>query len=429
MGKKGETKDVEKKEVVKANAETAKTTKKEDKKPVSKTTSTKKTATKATSTKKPAAKTTTKTASTKKPAAKTTVKKATTKTTTAKKTEVKPEKKETTAKKTENKTEKKETTTKKVDVKKEEKKETSAKSANKTVEKKEDKKVDTKVDNKKETKKADAKVSKKAEDSKKENKEEKNNDVKTSICIFIGVILAIVLIFAIGVKLGQIKIDFPNKKGGNNDVKIEEQAENKEEVKNVDNRKIDYNKDFVYNSSYNNGKFEKMFKLDDNRVWRSSESLRYPIINLNSSYAKQVNDELKARFDKYYNAFGGALKEANIESKFIAEVSYKYAVKNDIVSVIVEEKIGSAGEEFKTSYYTYNVNMKTMQKASLEDVYKACDFKTENELNEKIKTVISDEISKGNLAEDTKWDGKVFYMDANGKFNIVINGNNKIQIK
>ena len=421
MGKKGETKDVEKKEVVKANAETAKTTKKEDKKTVSKTTSTKKTATKATSTKKPAAKTTTKTASTKKPAAKTTVKKATTKTTTAKKTEVKPEKKE--------------TTTKKVDVKKEEKKETSAKSANKTVEKKEaiakkeDKKVDVKVDNKKETKKADAKVSKKAEDSKKENKEEKNNDVKTSICIFIGVILAIVLIFAIGVKLGQIKIDFPNKKGGNNDVKIEEQAENKEEVKNVDNRKIDYNKDFVYNSSYNNGKFEKMFKLDDNRVWRSSESLRYPIINLNSSYAKQVNDELKARFDKYYNAFGGALKEANIESKFIAEVSYKYAVKNDIVSVIVEEKIGSAGEEFKTSYYTYNVNMKTMQKASLEDVYKACDFKTENELNEKVKTVISDEISKGNLAEDTKWDGKVFYMDANGKFNIVINGNNKIQIK
>lgn len=409
MDKKGETKDVEKKEVVKADTKTAKTVKKEDKKSVSKTTSTKKTATKATSTKKPAAKTTstkkttTKAASTKKP---------TTKTTSAKKTEVKLAKKD--------------TTTKKDEVKKE----TSTKSVNKTVEKKsievkkEDKKADVKVDNKKEN----VKETKKIEDSKtkKENKEEKNNDTKTSICIFIGVILAIVLIFAIGVKLGQIKIDFPKNK--NVEVKVEERVDNKEEVQNADNRKIDYSKDFVYNASYNNGKFEKMFKLDD-RVWRSSESLRYPIINLNSSYAKQVNDELKARFDKYYNAFGGALNEANIESKFIAEVSYKYAVKNDIVSVIVEEKIGSAGEEFKTAYYTYNVNMNTMQKASLEDVYKACDFKAESELNEKVNSVLSGEIEKGNLAEDTKWDGKVFYMDSNGKFNVVINGNNKVQIK
>ena len=82
---------------------------------------------------------------------------------------------------------------------------------------------------------------------------------------------------------------------------------NKEEVvKEEENtsKKLDETKPWVYDADYNKDKEVKTVNNDEGTVWKSSDTLKYPYVNINSKYAEKVNSEIKANFEKNYEHYG-----------------------------------------------------------------------------------------------------------------------------
>lgn len=250
------------------------------------------------------------------------------------------------------------------------------------------------------------------------NKKNNGSKIAIIVCIVIILLLSGILIgLVVSSSKNNTKQD-NNKSEQNSSVgRVEDTAKN--------SIKIDDSKDWVYDADYNKGKEVKTVNNDEGM--KSSDTLKYPYVNINSKYAEKVNSEIKANYENNYKHYGTSYPEKEISGSYFARIEYEYYVTDKILSLKINEWFGAVPGGMTPNYYIYNFNLETLEEASLEDVYKECGFKSFSELNDKINITISNEKAKENLLSDSEWYNNMFYMGKNSVFNIIVNGPVNIQ--
>lgn len=185
--------------------------------------------------------------------------------------------------------------------------------------------------------------------------------------------------------------------------------------------KVDTSKPWVYNANYSDGKDSKTITNNTGKTYNSADELIVPYINIKSEYANYINSEIKNLFESNYNAFGGANAEKEITEGYLPQISYEYAVLNNVLSVVITKNIGIVDGDASVEYDIYNFNLTTLNKASLSDLFTEAGFETEDELKECVETTITNEVNAGNLVkEDVDLDYNLSYLDKNSLFNILV---------
>ena len=180
-------------------------------------------------------------------------------------------------------------------------------------------------------------------------------------------------------------------------------------------KKIDVTKEWVYDADY--GFENKILKdpYDGREVFNSKEELIPPYININSEYANVVNNEIKEMYIDEYNKF------ANIgNGRYCSNIKYSYFYNDELLSVTIINKTGLINAGAKLKYIVYNFNLNTLDKASLEDCYKAAGYTSKEQLGLSIETTISNEIKNEHLLSDVTWNYDELFIDKDGKVNLVV---------
>ncbi len=246
------------------------------------------------------------------------------------------------------------------------------------------------------------------------------------------VVIIILLILAIGVCAG-LWFEGETTKIINNKEEVVKEEENT-------SKKIDETKPWVYDADYLGERKDKQRTNQyTGEIYRVSKNLVAPYININSEYAKKVNEEILSLYNECYNKFGTATgyDAATGVQNTDPDVSYKlnyleyeFYETDNILSILITKTDGVVPGDFGKEHYIYNINLKTLNEASFEDVYKECGFKTENEVNEKIDITLTNAKNNDEIFQDTVWDTGMFYMGKNKIFNIIINGHvNRISLE
>lgn len=89
---------------------------------------------------------------------------------------------------------------------------------------------------------------------------------------------------------------------------------------------------------------------------------------------------MKTLFEKEYNSFGGVYPELNISEGYLPSIKYKYSVCDNVLSIVVQRYAAVINGDGFAKLYIYNINLTTLEKASLKDIYKVAGFNSENEL-------------------------------------------------
>ena len=210
------------------------------------------------------------------------------------------------------------------------------------------------------------------------------------------------------------------KNADKDDKEDEEDEQEDKDKKSADGEKIDENKPWVHDANYNDGKTTKTATTLEGTKWNSIDTLVLPYININSDYAKKVNDELKSIYDADYKMYGKTDSQNGYNSEFIAKIDYEYTTSNKVLSLVVREDYGVVNGGLSTNYYTYNFNLDTLDEASMEEVYKECGFSSKQDLEEKINITIENAVKVGDYEDSAAWYKKMYYIDKSKTFNIIV---------
>ena len=253
-------------------------------------------------------------------------------------------------------------------------------------------------------------------------KEIKKGKRKTVVLIIILLILVLIL----GL-VGGILISGNGNKVVDNIIHITDKKD-----ENKTGKKIDESKDWVYDAEYLKDKKEIVkTNKDNNLTFKSTNEITLPYININSDDAKKVNEEIKKIAENAYADFGAPLQitngltgEVTTDKNSFSFTGYSYEsyVNNNILSVVIKVESVAVPGDGTVTYITYNFNLDTLKIATLEEVGKACGFSSKTEIKEKINVSMKNAGSEAGIFEDTAWDGKRFFIDKNGKLNIVLPG-------
>ena len=262
------------------------------------------------------------------------------------------------------------------------------------------------------------------------NSENKPRNKKLTIVL---ISLIIVLILAIGVCAGLWFAGDTTKTINNKEELVEEEEKNT-------SKKIDETKPWVYDADYLGEREDKQRTNQyTGEIYKVSKNLVAPYININSEYAKKVNEEILSLYNECYNKFGTATgydvvtgtQNTDPDVAYILNyLEYEFYETDNILSILITKTDGAVPGDFGKEHYIYNINLKTLNEASFEDVYKECGFKTENEVNKKIDITLTNAKNNDEIFQDTVWDTGMFYMGKNNIFNIIINGHvNRISLE
>lgn len=147
------------------------------------------------------------------------------------------------------------------------------------------------------------------------------------------------------------------------------------------NVKIDSSKDFVYNATYENSKYD-------------TKNIILPYININTDTAKNVNEEIKGIFD----TLTATDPNSSDENPFFAKASYKNYTTGEILSIIITVESGNV-ENPSIKYYTYNFSLVSLIDLEYQALYKTIGKSTQevqNEIEEAIKNEITGSYSNSN---------------------------------
>ena len=193
-------------------------------------------------------------------------------------------------------------------------------------------------------------------------------------------------------------------------------SNNKSDIKQEQiQKKIDNTKEWVYDADYG---FENKVLKDPwgTATFNSKDMLIVPYININSEYANSINKEIKELYEREYADFA---KTAERNLVWI-NIKYEYFYNDDILSVVIWKKKGLMNAGVSNTFTTYNINLKTLNKATLEDCYKAAGYTSKEQLDLSIETTISNEIKNEHLLSDVTWNYDELFIDKDGKVNLVV---------
>lgn len=178
--------------------------------------------------------------------------------------------------------------------------------------------------------------------------------------------------------------------------------------------KIDSTKDWVYDADYPRNVISNSYSSDYNTFY--SKDIVVPYINICSSYASNSNNIIREIFDdaikNYNNATNNSISDKNnfVVTNNVTNCSYKKYINDTSLSVILTYTL-SCTDVAHTKYYTYNVNLKTGNQLSYEQIYNIAGFnssnistKVENAITEIMKEKMSYFSSNNNYPKGTNFD-------------------------
>ena len=143
---------------------------------------------------------------------------------------------------------------------------------------------------------------------------------------------------------------------------------------NVDVEKIKGSNDIVYTAYDIKQEDETYYSID----------VKLPIININTSYIKELNQQIKTDFYENANSYMRQ-KEMNV----VYSVDYAAYINEQILSIVVKASLREGENPEKIIVKTYNYNMLEDKEVSLEDLitYKGTSVEfIQNTINDEIKT-------------------------------------------
>ena len=146
--------------------------------------------------------------------------------------------------------------------------------------------------------------------------------------------------------------------------------------------KIDNNKEWVYDAEY-----EKNVNADSYSTAFETyyaKDIVVPYINVKSSDADIFNNDIKIVFDDAIKTYNNGVSD---HITYVEECNYKKYINNDNLSIILTYGVG-ATDVVHPKYYTYNINLKTGNQLSYEEVYKIAGF-TSSDINSKVEDAIT----------------------------------------
>ncbi len=167
---------------------------------------------------------------------------------------------------------------------------------------------------------------------------------------------------------------------------LETQLENDKDTpitpSNASVSKLDDSRDWIYDAVY-----EKNTTVDSYSTPFDTYYLKdivVPYINIDSLYAKDSNREIKSVFDDAINTYN---KGVDDKMTYVDKCGYNEYRNGDNLSIVLTYGIG-ATDVVHPKYYTYNIDLKTGNGLSYEEVYGIAGFDSNN-----IKTKVEDAIT------------------------------------
>ncbi len=198
---------------------------------------------------------------------------------------------------------------------------------------------------------------------------------KNNHTLIVFLIFFILLSLALGCYIFYDK--FYQKENNNpTDSQVVEKEEPKEELV----KKINSSKYWIYDADY------KKDVLADSYVINGpiyAEDIKVPFINIDSNYASRTNQEIKKVFDIAIDAYNEGIQN---ELTWV-DIDYQKYIDNDMVSTALWYSIKETAV-VNPNYYTYNIDLKTGNEMSFEEVYQKCGF-TKDNIDNKVKENIT----------------------------------------
>lgn len=192
--------------------------------------------------------------------------------------------------------------------------------------------------------------------------------------------------------------------------------------------KIDSSKDYIYDANYIPNVRSKTYADYDSTI-RNIDNYKAPYINLNSSYAKKVNDNIKKVYDQAAQVFDFSIDHNSCVGIEIFE--YKHYLVGDMLAVVLTTKYRTCAVTIP-KYYIYVINVKTGRKVNLDEILEYKNI-NKDDFNEKVKNEIInsyyssfddskdyDYLIDENLKTYKNDTNKKFFIDDNGKINLLI---------
>lgn len=168
--------------------------------------------------------------------------------------------------------------------------------------------------------------------------------------------------------------------------------------------KLNVDKEWIYDAEYEKNVDSKSYLIGEKTYY--AKDIIVPYININSTFAKKSNTEIKNIFD---DAIAKYNKGVDDKITYVDECNYKKYVNDDLVSVILTYGIG-ATDVVHPLYYTYNINLKDGNEISFEDAYKNAGYnfdnitsKVENSIKKSMENKLKN-MDKSNYPEGTNFD-------------------------
>lgn len=154
--------------------------------------------------------------------------------------------------------------------------------------------------------------------------------------------------------------------------------------------KIDSTKDWVYDAEYT-----KNVNADSYSTYYETyyvKDIIVPYININSTYANNSNSDIKKVFDDAIKTYNTG---ANSKIEYVDECGYKKYINDNSLSVVLTYGVG-ATDVVHPKYYTYNIDLKTGNQLSYEEIYKIAGFNSStitSKVEEAITKIMKEKMS------------------------------------
>ena len=196
--------------------------------------------------------------------------------------------------------------------------------------------------------------------------------------------------------------------------------ETKKEIKKEEKlvSKVNDSKDWVYDAVYEKDVTADSYSTGYYTYY--AKDIVVPYININSTFAKRSNDEIKTVFDKAIEAYNEGV---NNQMTYIKDCNYTKYEDKDMLSVFFQLGVG-ATDIVQPDYYTYNIDLKTGKELSYEEVYKKAGFTKENIESKAVESItkfVNDTYFNNELAKQMDTEKYVYSTIDNYKESVLDN--------
>lgn len=148
--------------------------------------------------------------------------------------------------------------------------------------------------------------------------------------------------------------------------------------------KIDENKDWVYDANY-----EANVKQQTYFAWNEMYDVndyKAPYVNINSAYAKTINNEIKEAYERAMEVFNNGIEN---KMAYIDTFKYNYYLHKNILSIVLTTGYGETDAVYPY-YYIYNIDINTGNEIPFADILNYKNI-NETDFEDKAKKAIIEE--------------------------------------